>query len=326
MRSFISSFRFRFAAFVAILVATAVMSEIYCRSSKRFLDFSFYYIKLIKDVDAGQSVLGDSHVGWTQHIPGYAFLGQPGQQPEELLLLVHYLYDGSAPRKVILEASPQWFGWYHWDRQPIITSGALPPNILGFKPLILSNVFSRALFDNIVEDAVAAVTDIIPDAHAEVPKPSDQEINRVINDWQQVRGNLGSTFVWSTFPADKRQLMTTGRVYDQNPVKDFKASKAAAAYQKAIEFLLERGAKVCLYRTPVTPTYLAITKLISDSRYDEFDQYIKDLSQSLSVRFVDFHELPFEFDDSKFFNQDHLNDRAATIIWPLVAKSCFGDE
>jgi hypothetical protein len=311
--------------FVAILVATMAMSEVYCRWSSRFSDFSFYYIKLIKNVDATQSVLGDSHVGWTDHMPGYAFLGQPGQQPEELLLLVHYLYDRLPPRRVILEASPQWFGWYHWDRKPLITPGALPPKILGFQPLILSEVFSRALFDNVVEDAVAFASTIIPGAHAEAPKPSDQEVNQVVNEWLTARGDLGRSFIWSTFPADKRQILTTGRVYDQNPVKDFRASKAAVAYQKAIEFLLERGAKVCLFRTPVTADYVATTKLIADSRYDEFDRYVKELSQSLSVRSVDFRELPFEFDDSKFFNQDHLNDQAATIVWPLVAKFCFGD-
>ena len=101
------------------------------------------------------------------------------------------------------------------------------------------------------------------------------------------------------------------------------ASKAAIAYQRAIEFLLERGAKVCLFRTPVTATYVATEKLIADSRYEEFDRYIKELSRSLSVRFVDFRELPFEFDDSKFFNQDHMNDQAAIIVWPLVAGEAF---
>jgi hypothetical protein len=41
MRSFISSFRFRVAAFVAILIATvAMMSEVYCRWSRQFSDFS----------------------------------------------------------------------------------------------------------------------------------------------------------------------------------------------------------------------------------------------------------------------------------------------
>jgi hypothetical protein len=303
-----------------------VLSEIYCRWSNRFSDFSFYYIKFLTTVDATQSVLGDSHIGLVQRMPGYTFLGQPGQQPAELLLLVRYLYDRSPPRRVILEASPQWFGWYHWDRKPLLTASGFPPNIFGFHPLIFSRVYSSALFDSLIADGIAAAKAIIPKAHAEVPNPGKQEVNQVAAEWQTAASELGTRFNWSNFPADKRQLLTASRVYDQNPVKGFETSEAANAYQEAIEFLIKRGARVCLFRTPVTADYLATEKLIADSRYEEFDRYVEALARSLSIPFVDFRRLPFEFDDSRFFNQDHMNDQAAATVWPLVARSCFGTE
>ena len=324
MRSFISSFSVRVAAFVSILVATMAMSEVYCRYSSRFSDFSFYYIRYLTTVDATQAVLGDSHVGLEQLMPGYAFLGQPGQQPAELLLLVHYLYDRTPPHRVILEASPQWYGWYNWDREPLLTADSLPPNLLGFRPLILSRVYSRALADNLLADGMAAAGAIVARAHAEVLKPNPQEIGQAAAEWATAASAAGTRFDWSSFPADKRRLLTTSRVYDQNPVKDFETSEAATAYRKAIEFLIERGAQVCLFRTPVTADYLATEKLIADSRYEEFDRYIEKLAQSLSVRFIDFRQLPFEFDDSKFYNQDHMRFQAAIAVWPMVARSCFG--
>jgi hypothetical protein len=323
MRLSISSFKIRVAAFVIILVATGAISEVYCRWSKQFSDYSFYYIRFLTTVDATQSVLGDSHIGLGQWMPGYAFLGQPGQQPEELLLLVHYLYDRSPPRRVILEASPQWFGSYHKDRKPLLTTSAFSPNIFGFHPLILSQVYSRALFDSLVADSVAAGQTIIPQAHAEVPEPRDQDVGQAALEWQTAASQ--TRFNWSDFPVDKRQLLTASRVYLQNPVKNFETSEAATAYQKAIDFLLRRGATVCLFRTPVTADYLATEKLIVDSRYEEFDRYIEGLAQSRSLKFIDFRRLPFEFDDSKFINQDHMNEAAATV-WPLVARSCFGAE
>jgi hypothetical protein len=324
MRSSISSFSIRVAAFVTILVATAAFSEVYCRYSSHFSGFSFYYIKFLTTVDATQSVLGDSHVGLEQQIPGYAFLGQPGQQPAELLLLVHHLYDRSPPRRVILEASPQWFGWYHWDREPLLTVGAFSPNLFGFHPLILSRVYSRALADSLVEDGMTAVGAIIASAHAEVPRPGPQEVDQAAAEWITAASGLGTRFSWWNFAADKRRILTTSRVYDQNPVKDFETSEAATAYRKAIEFLIDRGAKICLFRTPVTADYLATEKLITDSRYEEFDRYIEGLAQSMSIRFVDFRQLPFEFDDSRFYNQDHMNYPTAATVWPLVARSCFG--
>jgi hypothetical protein len=326
MRSSISSSSIRVAAFVAILVAAAALSEVYCRYSKHFSDFSFYYVKFLTTVDAPQSVLGDSQVGLAQQMLDYTFLGQPGQQPAELLLLVHYLYDRSPPRRVILQASQQWFGWYHWDRRPLLTAGAIPPNLLGFHPLILSQVYSRALADSLVEDGMAAAGEIIGRAHAAVPRPSAQEVGQAAAEWEAAVSGLDTRFHWSNFSSDKRQLLTTSRVYDQNPVEHFETSEAERAYRSAIEFLIERGAQVCLFHTPVTADYLATEKQIEDGRYEEFDRYIEGVAKSLSVRLVDFRQLPFEFDDSKFYNQDHMNDQAASVVWPLVAKSCFGTE
>jgi hypothetical protein len=326
MRSYTSSFRTRVAAFIAVLLATVAGTEVYCRWSTQFSDFSFYYIKFLTTVDASQSILGDSQVGLAQRMPPYAFLGQPGQQPKELLLLVHYLYDHAPPRRVILEASPQWFGFYHWNRKPVLTTRAFPPDIFGFHPLILSEVYSSALFDSLVSDGIAAAAAIVAKAHAEVSKPSIEEVTRLAEEWQVAASALGTRFNWGDFPDEKRRVLTVSRVYDQNPVKDFETSQPAADYEAAIRFLLQSGAEVCLFRPPVSADYLAAEKLIADSRYEEYDRYIKSVARSLSIRFIDFRQLPYEFDDSKFFNQDHMNDRAAAEVWPLVARSCFGTE
>jgi len=196
--------------------------------------------------------------------------------------------------------------------------------VLGFHPLILSRVYSRALADNLVTDGMTAAGAIIASAHAEVPRPSPEAVDQAATEWQTAASGLGSSYDWSNFPIDERRLLTASRVYDQNPVKDFETSEAATAYRKAIEFLIDRGAKICLFRTPVTTSYLATEKLIADSRYEEFDRYIGKLAQSLSIPFVDFRQLPFEFDDSRFYNQDHMNEASAIAVWPLVARSCFG--
>ena len=326
MRSSIFSFRARAAVFFMVLLAAIAFGEAYCRSSKQFSDFSFYYIKLLTTVDARQAILGDSHVGVAQRMSGYAFLGQPGQQPAELLRLVHYLYDKKSPRRVILQASPQWFGFYHWNREEILTPGAFAPCILGFHPLILSKLYSSALLDNLVADGDSLLRSIITKAHAKVLRPSSQEIGQLVNDWQQAASELGSNFDWSTFPVEKRRILTTSRVYDQNPVEHFETSQAASDYEESIKYLLARGAQVCLFRTPVSAEYIATEKLIADSRYEQFDQYIESVAKKFSARFVEFRTLSYKFDDSRFYNQDHMNDRTAADVWPLVAQQCFGKE
>lgn len=322
MRSSTSSFSLRFSIFVGVLIASAAFLEGYCRLSNRFNDSSFSYLRRIAEVDASKAVLGDSHVGLTSYIPHYAFLGQVGQQPGELLLLVRSLYAHRPPERVIVEAAPQWFGEYHAGRRPLLTSAALAPprSLFGVRLLALSGPYSGALFDNLWADLRSVVASAFTAAHASVARPNPETFKQFVREWEQ--SFSGSP--WSQFPLEKRQVLTANRVYQQNPIKGFETSEPRQAFEQAITFLIERGAEVCLFRTPVTTDYLRIADQISDSRYAAFGDYIGAFAASRNLKLIDFRSLAFSFDDSKFTNADHLNSAAAEAMWPLVADACFG--
>src|SRR4051794_866554 len=182
MRLSISNFRLRLLVFVAIFIASAAFLEAYCRLSNRFNDSSFSYLRMIAEIDAGKAVLGDSHVGNTSYIPHYAFLGQPGQQPGELLMLVRSLYAHRRPERVIVEAAPQWFGEYHVGRRPLLTSAALAPpkSLFGVHLLALSGPYSGALFDNLWADLRSVVAAALGAAHAGVPRPPPETFKRFV--------------------------------------------------------------------------------------------------------------------------------------------------
>lgn len=321
MRLSTSSFRLRLVTFAAVLIALASFLEVYCRLSNRFNDSSFSYLRRIAEVDASKAVLGDSHVGDTSYIPQYAFLGQPGQQPGELLLLVRSLYLHRRPERVIVEASPQWFGEYHTGRRPLLTASSLAPpkSLFGVRLLTLSGPYAGALFDNLCADLRSVVVAVFPAAHASVPRPVPEVLTRIKREWE----NSAVNSEWSQFPLEKRQVLTTGRVYEQNPIERFEISGPLRAFENTISFLLARGAEVCMFRTPVTADYLRIAYQIADSRYAAFDTYIRTFSASKRLKFVDFRSLPFSFDDSNFMNADHLTSTAAGAMWPLVADACF---
>lgn len=321
MRLSISSFRLRLLTFVAVLITSASFLEVYCRLSNRFNDSSFSYLRKIAQVDASKAVLGDSHVGDTSYIPHYAFLGQPGQQPGELLLLVRSLYLHRRPERVIVEASPQWFGEYHAGRRPLLTASSLAPpkSLFGVRLFTLSGPYSGALFDNLWADLRSAVVTVFSAAHASVPRPVPEALKRIKREWE----DSASKSAWSQFPLEKREVLTTGRVYEQNPIERFEISEPLRAFENAISFLLAREAEVCMFRTPVTADYLKIADQIADSRYAAFDTYIRTFAASKKLKFVDFRSLPFSFDDSKFMNADHLTSTAADAMWPLVADACF---
>jgi hypothetical protein len=321
MRLSISNFSLRLSIFVGVLIASATFLEAYCRLSNRFNDFSFSYLRMIAEVDASKAVLGDSHVGLTSYIPHYTFLGQPGQQPGELLLLVRSLYAHRRPERVIVEAAPQWFGEYHIGRRPLLTSAALAPptSLFGVHFLALSGPYSGALFDNLWADLRSVVAAALTAARASVPRPTPEIFKQFIREWEQ-----SSSSNWSQFPLDKRQVLTAGRVYQQNPIEGFETSEPLHAFENAITFLIARGAEVCMFRTPVSTDYLRIANQIKDSRYAAFDTYVKAFAASKKLKLIDFRSLSFSFDDSKFSNADHLTSSAADAVWPLVADACFG--
>jgi hypothetical protein len=267
MRLSISNFSLRLSIFVGVLIASATFLEAYCRLSNRFNDFSFSYLRMIAEVDASKAVLGDSHVGLTSYIPHYTFLGQPGQQPGELLLLVRSLYAHRRPERVIVEAAPQWFGEYHIGRRPLLTSAALAPpkSLFGVHFLALSGPYSGALFDNLWADLRSVVAAALTAARASVPRPTPEIFKQFIREWEQ-----SSSSNWSQFPLDKRQVLTAGRVYQQNPIEGFETSEPLHAFENAITFLIARGAEVCMFRTPVSTDYLRIANQIKDSRYAAF--------------------------------------------------------
>ena len=62
--------------------------------------------------------------------------------------------------------------------------------------------------------------------------------------------------------SEDRDGLTKQRVGAQNPREDFETSKSAMDFEQAIEDLVRKGANICLFRTPVTETYLEMSQTI----------------------------------------------------------------
>ena len=307
-------------AFFGVVLAFAVAVETYCRASPRFSTLEQSHIARFTTKDASSAVLGDSQVAWTNHIPGYEFFGTAGQQPEELLRIVKYLYAIHSPRFVILQAAPQWFGQYHIGRDKFVTADALPPRYL--KVLMLSPYFYRPLKTNLETDIVATLR--IGAAHAELlSKPSTDQVAAAYAAYLSVAGSFGLRYEWDKLDPVTRRVLTLHRVHEQNPVEGFEHSEQARTFDAAISFLVRRGAKLCLFRTPVTAEYLQLAHTIPGSNYAAFDRYITALAVRHNVRYVTFTNLTSRLEDKNFFNQDHLNEQSAPTLWSEVRDACF---
>jgi hypothetical protein len=318
------SFSLRLAAFVGTILVAACLLEIYCRTSKRFDNEQTIIIRTITADRSRNAVFGDSHVGLTSMIESYGFFGLAGQQPQELLNLVHFLFDDRQPGKVIVEAAPQWVGEYHKGRQPLLTSANLRPpiSIFGTRLLSLTPLYSGSLFKFLIAD-IASLAAFVSPSKAQQLSIDTSQAGRYAREWSRKRDAGGEAFNWTQIEPDKRQVLTTARLYEQNPIRDFESSNALRDYVAAIRFLRERGAQVCLFRTPVTADYVRLGRNMPEGRFDAFDRWMSGFAGAERIRLVDFRQLPLEFDDTRFLNQDHVTVAHAKAMWPLVDKACF---
>ena len=324
MRSSTSSFSLRLAAFVGTILVAACLLEIYCRTSKRFDNEQTIIIRAIAADRSRNAVFGDSHVGFTPMIEGYGFFGLAGQQPQEFLNLVHFLFDDRQPGKVIVEAAPQWVGEYHRGRQQLLTSANLRPpiSLFGAHMLSLTPLYSGSLLKFLIAD-IASLASFISPSKAQQASSNASQVSEYAREWSRRRDAGGEAFNWAQIEPDKREVLTTARLHEQNPIRDFESSNGLRDYIAAIRFLRERGAQVCLFRTPVTADYVRLSRAMPDGRFDAFDKWICGFADAERIRLVDFRQLPLDFDDTRFLNQDHVTVAHARTMWPLVDKACF---
>lgn len=324
MHSSTSSFSLRLAAFIGTILVAACLLEVYCRTSKRFDNEQTIIIRAIAADRSRNAVFGDSHVGFTPMIEGYGFFGLAGQQPQELLNLVHFLFDDRQPGKVIVEAAPQWVGEYHRGRQPLLTSANLRPpiSVFGIRLLSATPLYSGSLFKFLIADMVSLTAFISP-SKAQQSSINASLVGQYAREWSRQREAGGEAFNWSQIAPDKREVLTAARLSEQNPVRDFESSSALRDYVAAIRFLRARGAQVCLFRTPVTADYVRLSRAMPEGRFDAFDRWMSGFAGAERIRLVDFRQLPLDFDDTKFLNQDHVTTAHAKTMWPLVDKACF---
>lgn len=328
MHLYTSSFSIKVAAFVGLLIAAFVGAELYAREALYVRSSEMFNLRRFTSNDPGNGVFGDSQIGSEPYIDGYSFYGTAGQQPSETLRLLKYIYVSDRPNKIILEMAPQWFGRYHDGREEYITDELLPPARL--KLMMLSPYFYRALKDGLLDVAKGLLARGIGMAwaappHGDLEEPTREEILDINRQWEDALKRHGndSTFQWSMLPAPTRHRATLSRVHSQNPRDGFAASPAAAELEAVIRFLVDQGARLCLYRPPVTAEFERLAYLVPRSNYVEFDRWANDIAARYRLRWVRYQSLPRPFPDSDFYNQDHLNVPALKATWPLVEKACF---
>lgn len=111
-------------------------------------------------------------------------------------------------------------------------------------------------------------------------------------------------------------------VRTHTPVNDFELRDEARIYAEMIDFLISRGARVCLMTYPVDRFYRERADKIAT--YPAVKEFYKKLAKDRGIPYVSFWS---RFDDPEMFqNTDHVNAKGSAILAVEARKACFPDK
>jgi hypothetical protein len=111
-------------------------------------------------------------------------------------------------------------------------------------------------------------------------------------------------------------------VRTHTPVNDFQLRDEARIYAEMLDFLISRGAKVCLMTFPVDRFYRERADKIAT--YPQVKEFYKTLARERGIPYVSFWS---RFDDPEMFqNTDHVNAKGSAILAAEARRACFSDK
>jgi hypothetical protein len=112
------------------------------------------------------------------------------------------------------------------------------------------------------------------------------------------------------------------QVRTHTPVSDFQQRDEARIYIEMLEFLIKRGAQVCLMSYPVDRFYRERADRIAT--YPAVKEFYKKLAKDRGIPYVSFWS---RFDDPEMLhNTDHVNAKGAAILAVEARRACFSDK
>ena len=280
-----------------VLLRTLVMPVIDSRANR---------VGLVYRASRPDAVLGDSHL-YRPFINSerFANLARAGSSPHALEIVAREYFRHIEPGRVILEASPQLFNDLMQLRRVQQHDEYFSHNFGQFDFLhVLEPGISREL---------ASVWDVRGLLRAAEVARGRQKREGIYVERQAARRRALS--------AEARQELTVARIRSNHPVPDITSSEGYAAYSRTLDFLISRGARVCLARTPVTDLYREMSR--KDVAHVAAERALRNLAAQRGVRFVDYLDLDLPLRVDAFTNPDHLTTRTGELYAARLEQACF---
>jgi len=265
------------------------------RSTPKLIDL--VYTSKLKNVVVGDSQMYRAFIAGTNYV-NLARRGNP--LPAVEIVLKNYLHN-KKPEKVIIQASPQLFATPQLKRNTQRYDMYFNINTLPIKPYM----FERGITEFL--SSIKSIKQILKVYNSK----SDEDLK-------------ANSEKWLSLSLQEREERTLSRVIHHIPEMNSSESiRFQAVYLRIIEFLLSKGASVCMVTPPVTETYLKYS-----NRYEQFKtamSFFDEVSQAYNIKLIKQQHIDIKFPDSVFINQDHLAPIVSKQFSSSVFKACFNE-
>ncbi len=314
------------------------------------IDTFEWIAKRLRDSTQSNAAFGDSHVAAVSdfNTSDFVNLGIGATTIRKMSSRVHFYFEKNTPGEVIIQADPHLFADYRLEPQ-----GSYIPEVYSesrlrvFDPRhrsFIREYWSRLLsarelkekeitsYDKLWEGANNRKTGgergaSEPDASA--PKPEPPTPQQDSGDSALAKHQLGPAKSGASLPAPPNVEDTTSTEFEafmdyevraHTPVTNFKERDEARIYRQMIDFLISRGAKVCLVNYPVDTFYRQRADAIPV--FAEVREFYRSIALEKHIPYVSFWD---RFDDPSIYqNTDHVNQKGSAILAPEARRACFG--
>ena len=295
--------RWFLAVFAVLVVGFGLGSEVLIRT-KVEPNHNFYkYLRLFRDSNSVNTIFGDSHAayGLTGH-DGFVNLANGGDSMYGIYEKLRVYFADRRAGNVILQAGPHHFSrGYHLWRPADAEFPHLVDTFDSLTPRILTGPSAREIF---------GYWQIFLSGREFVPR------HPILSDGSRPVARDGR---YQAYTPQHRRVGALRYARQVEPVFGVETSPVADLYVRAIDYLLERGARLCLVYFPITTEFKeAVRKMPSFGHAREF---FASLAKRKGLGYVDGWEIPLP--DEMFDDYDHLNVDGARRLTSIVVTKCF---
>ncbi len=332
--------RIFFAILVPVCGGYLAASEWLIRTQVTPHDNFEYISSRLRASTQPNAAFGDSHVAAVSDYDTKDFinLGIGATTIRKMDQRVRYYFQKIKPGQVIIQADPHLFAEYRLQPQGSyvpedysnLRLRALDPQHRGFmssywSAFLLKRTFTKESFNSdmlwqVVRQLLSPAASA-PLAEAPAQQPESPALAQEPSDGTPPPRASEAA---AEPPPDAAEMAKFNAFMDSEvathtPVRDFRSRDEARIYRNMIDFLISRGAAVCLVNYPVDKFYRERADAIPT--FGETREFYKEIARENHIPYVSFWD---RFDDpSMYQNTDHVNRKGSAILAREARKACF---